>query len=140
MAFIQMEDNASNTAEVILFPKTFKNVEQWLGTYHVFVVRGRLDMTFQQKCKIKANEMVPIELFFQEWQEIQKVTCLLPHLLEESMVQMLKDLCPKGSIPLEFVFHENGKILVLRSKTGIMLDHQIIQTIEQQNITVKLSL
>ncbi len=47
MAFIQIEDGQT-TAEVVLFPKTFATVENWLAHYHVFLVSGAIDVTDQK--------------------------------------------------------------------------------------------
>ena len=56
MAFVQLED-MHTAAEIILFPKTFAQVEQWLDDYHVFFIKGPLDLTAPEKCKIIANEL-----------------------------------------------------------------------------------
>lgn len=140
MAFVQLEDSASTVAEIIIFPKAFKKVEQWLDTYQVFVVKGFLDITSQQKCKIKANEMVPLELILQEWPAIQKISLTLPHTFDEPLVQELKTALPSGTIPLEILFDEQGKKLLLSTKTQIALDTAIIATLEKQNISVKIEI
>ena len=42
MAFVQLED-MSGTTEIVVFPKLFGRVEQWLDSYHVFAVKGITD-------------------------------------------------------------------------------------------------
>ena len=64
MSFVQLEDTSSS-AEIIVFPKVYKQIEQWLDSYNV-IVKGALDLTAPQKCKIKANEVVPMELLFEK--------------------------------------------------------------------------
>ena len=140
MAFIQLEDQASTTAEIILFPKLFKKVEPWLDAYQVFIVKGTLDTTATQKCKIKANELVPLELIFQEWPSFEKISLTLPSEFEESLVQELKAHFTKGSIPVEIIFHEHGKKLQLLTSNSIELDYPIIAALEQQDILVNIKL
>ena len=41
MAFLALED-AVSTAEMVVFPKAFIKVEQWLDSYHVLVVKALL--------------------------------------------------------------------------------------------------
>ena len=125
MAFIQLEDMESH-AEIVLFPKTFKKVEQWLDSYHVFMIKGAVDITSQQKCKIKADECVPIELLLQEWPTISKVSLTMPPRITDAQMKRIKELLGKGKIPLELIFHENGQKLRLTTKEKVALDNEII--------------
>jgi len=140
MAFVQLEDSASNAAEIILFPKTFAKVASWLDSYQVFIIKGGLDITSTQKCKIKANDFVPIELFFDAWPAIEKVSLHLPTIIEEPDLQEIKTSLTKGAVPLELIFHENGKKLQLISSSPIALNAAVIQTLEKQNISVTIQL
>lgn len=135
MAFVQLED-MSGSAEVILFPKTFAKVEGWLDNYHVFVVKGALDLTATNQCKIKANDFVPVELVLQEWSRIEKASLELPPNIEESMLEKLKEHLVAGKIPLEFIFRENGKQLRLRTKKRIALDADLVALFQQLAIQV----
>ncbi|HEV2601218.1 MAG TPA: DNA polymerase III subunit alpha [Candidatus Babeliales bacterium] len=137
MAFVQLED-ASGAAEIILFPRVFKKVEAWLDAYQVFVIKGGLDLASDQKCKIKANEFVPIELFFQEWGAITKASFAIPESIDERQVEQLKKSLIKGKIPLELTLHENGKHLKITTREKIALDMENIQSIEQFNIDITL--
>jgi len=139
MSFVQLED-ATSTAEIILFPRTFKKVEQWLDEHHVFVVKGNLDIASQQKCKIKAMELVPLELVLEEWPYLQGASLLLPNTIQENTLETLVQEFKKGRIPLEFIFHENGKKIRLTAKNKISITQEAIDTIEQQGIRVQLSL
>ncbi len=140
MAFVQLEDSSSTNAEIIVFPKLFKKIEQWLDSYQVFVVKGGLDITSTQKCKIKANDMVPLDLMFQEWPMIEKISLSLPLNFDESNLQEIKATIGKGKIPLEIHFEENGKKLQLVTKESIALDTPMISLLEKQQVNVKVHL
>jgi DNA polymerase-3 subunit alpha len=139
MAFIQLEDMESH-AEIVLFPRTFKKVEQWLDNYHVFVIKGAVDITSQQKCKIKADDCVPIELLLQEWPNVHKISLIMPPRITDATVKRIKDLLGKGKIPLELVFHENGQKLRLTTKEKIAVDSEIITHLEAESIAVRFTL
>jgi len=139
MAFIQLEDMESH-AEIILFPKTFKAVEQWLDGYHVFVVKGAVDITSQQKCKIKADSCVPIELLLEEWPAISKLSLTMPPRITDALLQRMKELLSKGKIPLELVFYENGQKLRLTTKEKVAIDSEIIMHLEAESIAVRLTI
>jgi len=139
MAFVQLED-LSSTAEIILFPRTFKKIEQWLDAYHVFIIKGSVDLASDQKCKIKADEFVPIELFFQEWSAINKASFALPHDSNEEQIKKLKESLVRGKIPLELTFHENGKYIKIGTRERIGLDLALIQMLEKDQIQIKLEI
>ncbi len=140
MAFLQLEDSSS-TAEIILFPKTYKRVEQWLSaSYQVFIVKGALDLTALPKCKIKADECIPIEMVLAQWPNIKKASYTLPVLFQEAMLESMQQLCTPGSIPLEFMFQEHGTALRLTANKKIALDSDIIQALEKLGIQVGIQL
>lgn len=139
MAFVQLED-MNSTAEIILFPRTFAKVVEWLDNYHVFVVKGAVDAAATQKCKIKANNFVPVELLLQEWPAITAASFVLPNNIEEEMIQNLRKSFIKGKIPLRFIFNENGKRVQLTTRERIALDPELIASIEKYGIEVMLQL
>jgi DNA polymerase-3 subunit alpha len=134
MAFVQLED-AHSSAEIILFPKLFKKVSPWLDVYQLFVVKGSVDLTAAPKCKIKANEFVPLDLIWQEWPTFQKMILKLPHTFDEQFLQELQALLPGGAIPLEFRFHEQGTALRLMSRTRVAIDTERLESLEKRQIT-----
>jgi len=137
MAFIQLED-MDTSAEIILFPRTFAKVEQWLDDYHVFIVKGGLDLTASNQCKIKANELVPVELVLQEWPRMGKASFTLPQNIEEEALKALKEKLVRGTIPLEFIMHENGQKLRLTTKGKIALDADMVKAIENDyNVNIQ---
>jgi len=131
MAFIELED-MSGTAEVVVFPKTYAKVENWLDNYHVFVVKGALDLTETKQCKIKANDLVPIELVLQEWQHIDHVSFTLPPHIDQQQLDLLKQQLTQGPIPLHLIFQENNKILRITTQEKIALDMQTAQELEKK--------
>lgn len=140
MSFVQLED-LSGSAEIILFPKAFKNAEKWLDSqHHVFVVKGNVDAASDTKCKIKANEFLPIEVLPQEWTGINYASLTLPGNIDEELIKNLKDILVAGKIPLELIFHENGKQIKFISKEKISIDDHILDNIENHGIEVRLNL
>ncbi len=134
MAFVALEDMQS-TAEIILFPATFKKVELHLMNHHIFLVKGALDSTSPQKCKIKANEMVPLDLFFQEWPAIHKLSCKITSSLTADQLQSLQTQFTKGQTSLEFIFAENGKQLRLTAKEKVTLTSELLEILANYHIT-----
>jgi len=134
MAFVQVEDHSSE-AELVVFPKVYKQAESWLSEYNVFVVKGSVDAASQTKCKILAQELVPLELFFQEWKTLTAVTLHLPAEATMSLVDISKVL-PKGKIPLSLTFKENGKRLRLKTQKTVSIDTPLIEQLEAENIMV----
>lgn len=134
MAFVMLEDMKSS-AEIILFPSTFKQVEQWLGSHQMFIVKGGLDSASPHKCKIKANQMIPIDLFFTNWPTIHKLSCSIPTtgITQESLTQ-IKQLLPPGTIGLEFILPENGKLLRLTTKQKVAVTHEILEKLEALHV------
>ncbi len=132
MCFLQLED-MSGTAELVVFPRTFKAAEQWLDDeHHVFMVKGAVDATSLNKCKIKANEIIPIGMVLQEWSQIQKVTMTMPHIIEKEQLKQLKEQLIAGKIPLEFIVHENGKKLRVITKDKVSLDADSVASMQKE--------
>ena len=80
MAFAQFEDYQSK-AEVVIFPKLFAQVEPWLSSHTVFIIKGNLDAS--SSTKIKAQSCVPVDLLFESW-ACEKIVLRLPDPLDES--------------------------------------------------------
>ena len=139
MSFLQFED-MSGTAEIIAFPKTFARTEKWLGSYHVFIIKGTVDITEGTSCKIKANDIVPIELVLSEWPNIEHISLNLPDETTEKTINTIKALITKGNAPLHLIFNENQKKLRLTTKEKILLNTEAALTLEQNNIRIQCSL
>lgn len=138
MAFLQCETKNSK-AEIIVFPQLFKRIESWLSQYHIFVIKGVLDLTSGQLCKIKANDLVPIELFFQEWTGITMLSLHLPSLFNETLIEDIKKLLIPGKVSCRFVFSEEQKRLALKSNQPIALDLKTLETLHAQGIRLRIT-
>ena len=136
MAFLQIED-LEHSAEIVLFPKTFALVEQWLQDHHVFLIKGSVDITDTRKLKIKANQCIPIELTLQEWKPIQHIVLELPIEFDESSILHLKNQFSNGSIPVSCIYYENGKKMRLALTQKIAIDNTIMAEIEKTHIQAK---
>ncbi len=139
MAFIQIEDG-DNTAEVILFPKTFAQVEQWLSDYHVFLVKGGIDITNQKQLKIKASQCIPIELALDEWKPIKHATLKLPDAWNESSIVELKNKISEGSIDASLLFIEREKFLRCKLKQKIAVEKEFIEWCKKVGIQTRIFL
>ena len=139
MAFLTVEDR-STSAEIILFPKVYKAVEQWLSVYTVFIIQGTLDISSTQKCKIKANQLIPLDLLFNDPKQLQKVVLEFPIEFNESLVEYINQKVADGKTDVHFIFQENGKRLYLKSSKKITADHAFLAKLEQHNIKIALSL
>ncbi|HLC06591.1 MAG TPA: OB-fold nucleic acid binding domain-containing protein, partial [Candidatus Babeliales bacterium] len=136
MSFLQMED-MSGTAEIIAFPKTFARAEKWLGSHNVFIVKGVVDVVEGAPCKIKAQDIVPVELALSEWPHIEHITLTLPDSMTEETIVNIKERLPKGTAAFSLIFQENQKKLRLTVKERILLDTESAQLLEQHNIKVQ---
>lgn len=139
MSFLQFEDIQSS-AEIIVFPKLFAKIEPWLASYSVFIIKGVLDTTSVQKCKIKAAEIIPVELIAQEWKNIEYIALQMPPSFDENFLQELKKKILKGKIPLFINYTEHGKKLCLQAKERIAFDHDMIAALEKSQITISCKL
>ena len=132
MCFITLED-ATSTSEVVLFPKLFAQVEQWLSTHEVFVVKGALDLLSPLQCKIKANQFAPLELLWQEWKP-QKMVCTLPTHIDDQQIAALSQL-PSGTVPLEIVAHENDTAVRIICSRKVSVTNEALATLTTHTIS-----
>lgn len=130
MAFVMLEDMKSS-AEIILFPSTFKNTESLLSSHQMFIVKGALDNGSPHKCKIKANQMIPIDLFFSQSSTIHKLTCKLPaHQIQDDLLDTIKQILPPGTIGLEFILQENSKLLRVSTRQKVAVTQEILEKLD----------
>jgi DNA polymerase-3 subunit alpha len=138
MAFVQLED-MQTACEVILFPKTFAQVEQLLGTYNLFLVKGKLDPTSAHKCKIIANEFIPLELFFNS-PAVKKASFALPDAISKEDLEIIKQHLAPGNIPFECIFQEHGKKLRLIAAQNITLTQEALLVLDQHDVGITLQI
>ncbi len=139
MAFAQCED-LTGSAEIIIFPRLFSKVETLLEQHNVFIIKGTLDITSQSTCKIKANDLIPAATVFDDPSLATALTVTLPDDIQESTLQELKSLLPKGALPLQLAFKENNHELLLATahKVGYSLD--ILANLKTRGLVGKIAL
>lgn len=139
MAFMDMED-FSGRFEVIIFPSTFAKVEILLDQYTVFIVKGALDITSTNKCKIKANALIPVEHLFVEYKDFFGITLTLPTETSTELITTIKTTLSKGTIPLEITFKENTHTLVLQTGYKVDCSMQALQDLAKSSINISIAL
>jgi DNA polymerase-3 subunit alpha len=139
MSFLPFED-MSGSAEVIAFPKTFARTEKWLGSYHVFIIKGIVDVVEGAGCKIKANDIIPVELVLSEWPNIEQIILTLTDNMTEQTILSIKECLSKGTAPLSFIFHENEKKLRLSAKERVLINAESAQSLEDKGVVIQCKL
>ncbi len=139
MAFAQFED-MHGKADIIIFPRLYAQVQELIEDFNVFVIKGTVDITSERTCKIKANELIPVEQLFEKPKTIQHVTLTLPTRVEPELVQTLKAGLAKGATPLKIQFSENGEQLVLHARHKVACTQEILKNLEERDIKVSLTL
>jgi DNA polymerase III subunit alpha len=137
MAFMQLEDDGSS-GELVIFPKLYSKVEEYLEEHDVFLVKGTLDITSQTKCKIKANELIPIELLFEQTKIIEAVKVILPVGIDEKLLLTLQSKLSQGTTPLRISFNENQQDLLVNCSKRVCCSLEVLQEIEQIGVSVQL--
>lgn len=126
MAFLQIEDLTGN-AEIIVFPKLFTKIEQQLNEHSIFVIRGTYDMLSTPVCKILANEISSIDLFFNNWPGIQAVTLILPKKAELAIVEAIKNKLTVGKTTMNVIFNEQEKTILLKTQKKFMITADLLE-------------
>lgn len=137
MAFAQFED-LSGSAEVILFPKTYAEAEADLPHHNIFVVRGALDVTGTVKCKIKANQLIPIEKVFDNPALIKQVQLTLSTATSAEQLAALKATLPQGNAPLIINFAEDGANFALLTNLKVACTAEVMSRIDGDGAGIKL--
>jgi DNA polymerase-3 subunit alpha len=136
MAFAQFEDAAGH-GEVVIFPQLFAKVESLLGQYNVFVIKGALDITSSTKCKIKANELIPLETIFEQAKDMI-MTVTLPSMVDESLLQAIKNAVQPGNISFNVAFKENNQLLMLVATQKVTCSQDFCQALAQQRCEIRI--
>lgn len=139
MAFVQLED-IQGVAEVVLFPKVFAHVEQWLATHHAFLVQGALDLTSPHMCKIKADQFIPLDLLLTTDEYITRASLFLTDDITQEHIKQLKTCCLPGNTPLHLIFDENKQALRLQCKDKISIDSILLEKIAKLQVVMKLDI
>lgn len=142
MAFAQFEDYSGH-AEVIIFPSVYKKVENILNQYNVFIIKGFIDLTGTNKCKIKANDIIPAETFLNNSQ-IQNLNFILPNNINQEILTKLKeeidkkDLSTNNRAPLKLIFQENNKAFALEHNNKIFCSINNFINIEKLGVKIQI--
>jgi len=139
MAFLQVEDLTAH-AEVILFPSTFAKVEHLLKEFDVFLIKGALDITSQNTCKIKANDLIPVDLALNDPTAIKTVTVQIPTAVTGQQLAELKQALPPGSTPVHLAFSENNQHLLLMSTVKMTPTMDILKQLQSQGFPARIAL
>lgn len=137
MAFAQFED-MSSSAEVIIFPSVYAKSEALLGKHHVFIIKGNLDITSQNNCKIKAMELIPIEAIFDVPELIKSCTINCGPTVAKEQVEWLKASLKPGNVPLNFHVIEQNTPLMLYTREKITPEIQWCTDVVQKGFGINL--
>jgi len=135
MAFAQFED-LTGTCEVIVFPRTFKKAELLLEGFNEFLIFGAVDIASEQQCKIKAEQIIPLDHIFESG-IIQHVLLHLPQSWDKDKTSTLQQLLAKGKHPCSLSFQENNTSLLLTAKEKISLDLALCKKISELGIKLE---
>ena len=138
MAFLQLEDQ-EHSAEVVIFPKLFKKVENWLKEHTMFFVQGHTDAG-TDSVKIKATELIPLDIFFACNPPIEHLILTLPQDCTPQTLGAIKNVCTRGKIPVHISFSEADKNLLVSTKQSIMVNFDVLKQFQELGVTCKLSL
>jgi DNA polymerase III subunit alpha len=139
MAFLSLEDREGK-AEVVLFPKLLLRVNRWLEEYTVFIIKGVVDEGSATLCKIKAQELWPLDLILQEGIGITGLGIVIPQAVDKHVLESLKSSLIPGQLPLTFIFSEKTKKLKLTSRTKIAYTPQLATILESCKFQLRINL
>lgn len=139
MAFVQLEDYQSK-AELVVFPKVYAQASDLLKKHTIFIVKGIVDTLDEKLCKIKANELIPLETLFNDTSLLQKISLRLPEGFEAPELQAIKGEFIPGKTPLEIIFTENGQTLAIAVKDKIACSLETLLKIDGNNVEIQVML
>lgn len=138
MAFGSCED-LTGDAEIIIFPSLYAKSGHLLDQYQVFIIKGTLDITSQSKCKIKANELIPVETLF-DGDLVKTLALTMPKMVSEELLTNIKTQLTPGSVSLQLIFHENDQDLALISSSRIGCSLPTLEAISDMGVKVQIGL
>lgn len=138
MAFAQCEDTTGH-GEIVIFPQLFAKVETLLSSHNVFIIKGTLDITSQTKCKIKANELIPLDGFFEKTDTKMTLIVDLPSVTEATVSDLKNHLQP-GTAPLHLRFKENNQTVILASYQKVACTQDACKALASAHFGVKIAL
>ncbi len=133
MAFVHLED-FSGPCELVVFPKTFKKIENLLKTHTVFFVKGNLEIA-TSKCKIIVENLIPVDEIFNHTKLISQVDIEIND-INENICNEIKKITGEGQTPININFLENGEKLILKSRLQISPKIQIFKDLETLGLKI----
>lgn len=137
MCFLAIED-ATDSAEIIIFPKLFASINQLLSTHTIFLFKGTIDGAQQNSCKIKANICIPLDQLDTYLPGVASARITLPESFDPEIIKTIQSHCPTGKTELIFEFFENKRKLILQVKKKIACTPELLTLLESNNATIKL--
>ncbi len=141
MMFAQCED-LETRAEVIIFPRLFVVIEKWIKDHDIFLIKGAVDITSPNSCKIKAMEFIPLELLFEQEKLIKRLRLGIAGNIQEQALKEIKArlMYAPGNVPMSITFQDAGKKLVLESAQKVICSVDALQHLEEMGVDVKVML
>ncbi len=139
MAFMAIEDSTSK-AEVIIFPKVLSSLGTLLDEHTIFLIKGFVDPESAALCKIKAQELIPIDHVIREGRGIASISLQLPETITDQALHDIKNALKGGPSSFFLLFSEHNKKLKLSSRTKIAFTPELVQAVERYALTMRLEL
>jgi DNA polymerase-3 subunit alpha len=139
MAFMNLEDQAGE-CEVIVFPGTFLKVEEHLNEAGAFVVVGQADRDSNDKLKIKAQELFPVEKLFELNSLGKTVRITLPANFFEHDLLPIKQTASSNGFNLIFEYQENGTQLQMSPAGKFSLTMHSLRLVQDAGCAIKIEL
>ncbi|MFA5074726.1 MAG: DNA polymerase III subunit alpha [Candidatus Babeliales bacterium] len=143
MAFAQFEDMTSHS-ELIIFPSVYKKIDNILEEYSVFIIKGFLDISSPIKCKIKVNELIPVEKIFDDNKNIKNLTLILPNNFTDTFLEQIKTKIlsqdKKNKQNINLIFEENNSKLCLEYQDYIEYNIQNLKELEKLGVKIEFSI
>jgi DNA polymerase III alpha subunit len=138
MAFLSVEDK-TGTAEVIVFPALFSNIQKLIEEKSIVIVIGTIDYDAAPACKIKAEMIQDPEKVYEELKQIKRINFNLGYDNVEQKIKLLDSL-QKGIVPVEItLYHENKQIKVI-SKRKVTFTKKQLDLLRQEEILISIQL
>lgn len=139
MAFLQCEDT-TGSAEIVVFPKLYAQVQHWLSQYSTFVFIGEVDTSLDGSCKIKASQLLPLDLIVSQGLGIDAIDICLPATFDATIIASIKDSMKPGKAKLSFVIQENTKKIRIQTRSNVAYSVEFADLIDGYQGTIALML
>ncbi|MEM7166335.1 MAG: DNA polymerase III subunit alpha [Planctomycetota bacterium] len=129
MAFLQVEDTSGAT-EIIVFPKSYRDVAPMLEEGAVLLIRGDTEVR-DDEVRVRAEEVIPITEAFQRLGRKMGITLKVEESSEDVLFR-IKDVIHRnpGKIPFSLVFdNSHGQRWIVRSneKLRVELNNNLLE-------------